>query len=199
MADRGRALAPGGIQLAGLARIAMMFGKHRRHPLAILQALARHRHQKLQGQLRRDFALPHLLLDRFRQNLHQREPPRYPAHAAIEAARQLIQPVAEALLQLGQQPTHLQRGLMLAQPQRAVQQHCRRLAHRPYHRFHCVPAQLLQCSDPLVAVDDHVTIRLAFRRNHHDRCLLPDSASDANSRRCRAGWRTRRCSQRRSS
>jgi DNA replication protein DnaC len=27
----------------------------------------------------------------------------------------------------------------------------------------------------------------------------PTSASDASSRRCRAGWRTRRCSQRRSS
>ena len=111
-ADRGRALAPGGIQLAGFARIAVMLGEDRRHPLAILQALARHRHQKLHGHLRQDLALAHLLLDRFRQNLHQRQPPRYPAHAAIEPARQLIQPVAEALLQLCQQPAHLQRGLV---------------------------------------------------------------------------------------
>ena len=49
---RGRTFAPRGIQLTGLARIAVMLGEDRRHPLAILQALARHRHQKLQGHLR---------------------------------------------------------------------------------------------------------------------------------------------------
>jgi hypothetical protein len=112
-ADRGRPLAPGGIQLAGCARLAVMLGEDRRHPLAILQALARYRHQKLQRHLRQDLALAHLLLDGFRQNLHQRQSPRYPAHATIEPARQLIQTVAEAVLQLRQQPTHLQRGFVL--------------------------------------------------------------------------------------
>ena len=135
--------------------------------------MARHRHQKLHGHLRRDLALAHLLLDGFRQSLHQRQPPRYPAHAAVEAARQLIQAVAETLLQLGQQPAHFERGLVFRQPERTVQQHGRRLAHRPHHRFHRVPAQLLQSRDPLVAVDDHVTVRLAFRRYHHDGGLLP--------------------------
>jgi len=101
-ADRGRPLAPGGIQLSGLARIAVMFGEDRRHSLAVFQVLACHRHQKLQRHLRQDLALAHLLLDRFRQNLHQRQPPRYPAHATIEPARQLIESVAEALLQLCQ-------------------------------------------------------------------------------------------------
>ncbi len=172
-ANRGWPLAPGGIQLAGLARIAVMMGEDRGHALAILQALPRHRHQKLQGHLCRDFAVAHLLLDRFRQNLHQRQPPRYPTHATIEPPRQLIETVAEALLQLGQQPAHFQRGLMFAQPQRAVQQHGRSLAHRPYHRFYRVPAQLRQRRDPLVAVNDHVTVRLAFGRHHHDGRLLP--------------------------
>jgi hypothetical protein len=172
LAQRGRTFAPRGIQLAGFTRTAVMLGEDRRHPLAILQALARHRHQKLQGHLCRDLALAHLLLNGFRQNLHQRQPPRHPAHAAIEPARQLVEPVAEALLQLGQQPTHLQRGLVFGQAQRAVQQHCRGLAHRPYHRFRRVPAQLLQRRDPLVAVDDHVTVRLAFSRHYHDGCLL---------------------------
>ena len=110
-ADRGRALAPGGIQLAGLARIAVVLGEDRRHPLAVLQALARHRHQKLHRHLGQDLALAHLLLNGFRQNLDQRQPPRYPAQAAIKPARQLIQSVAEALLQLRQQPAHFQRGL----------------------------------------------------------------------------------------
>jgi hypothetical protein len=97
-----------------------MLGEDCGHPLAILQALACHRHQKLQRHLRQDLALAHVLLDCLRQNLHQRQTPRYPAHAAIEPARQLIEPVAEALLQLGQKPTHLQRGLVFGQPQRAV-------------------------------------------------------------------------------
>jgi hypothetical protein len=151
----------------------VLLGEDRRHPLAILQALARHRHQKLQRHLRQDLALAHLLLDRFRQNFHQRQAPRYPAHTTIESARQLVEPVAEALLQLGQQPTHLQRGLVFGQAQRAVQQHRGSLAHRPHHRFHRVPAQLLQSRDPLIAVDDYVTVCLAFRRYDHDGCLLP--------------------------
>jgi hypothetical protein len=102
LADRWRALAPGAVQLPRFARIAVMLGEDGGHPLAILQALACHWHQKLQRHLRQNLALAHLLLDRFRQNLHQRQPPRYPAHAAIKSARQLIQPVAEAPLQLRQ-------------------------------------------------------------------------------------------------
>jgi hypothetical protein len=171
-ADRVRTLAPRGIQLAGFTRIAVMLGEDCCHPLAILQALACHRDQKFQGHLRQDLALAHLLLDHLRQNLHQRQPPRYPAHTAIEPARQPIQVVAEALLQLCQQPPYLQCGLVFGQAQRAVQQHCRGLAHRPYHRFHRVPAQLFQSRDPLVPVDDHITVRLAFRRHHHNGCLL---------------------------
>ena len=61
---------------------------------------------------------------------------------------------------------------MFRQSQRAIQQHRRSLAHRPHHRFHRVPAQLLQRLDSLVPIDDHVTVRLAFRRTTHDGCLL---------------------------
>ena len=172
-ADRGRTFAPRGIQLAGFTRIAVMLGEDCGHPLAILQTLACHRHQKLQRHLRQDFALAHLLLDRFRQNFRQRQPPRHPAHATIEPARQLIEPIAEALLQLSQQPAYLQRGLVFGQAQRTIQQHRRSLAHRPYHRFHRVPAQLLQSRDPLIAVDDHVAVRLTFDGYHHDGRLLP--------------------------
>ena len=71
-ADRGRTPAPRGIQLAAFTRIAVMLDKDRGHPLAIVQALACRRHQKLQRHLRQDLALAHLLLDRLRQNLHQR-------------------------------------------------------------------------------------------------------------------------------
>lgn len=112
LADRRRALAPGGIQLTGLPCIAVVLSEDRGHPLAVLHALACHRHQKLHRRLRQDLALAHLLLDAFRQKLHQGQPPRYPAHATVEPARQLLQSVAEALLQLRQQPAHLQRRLV---------------------------------------------------------------------------------------
>jgi hypothetical protein len=85
--DRWRTFAPRGIQLAGFTRIAVVLGEDLCHPLAVLQALASHRHQKLQRHLRRDLALAYLLLDRFRQNLHQCQSPRYPAHTAVEPTR----------------------------------------------------------------------------------------------------------------
>jgi len=66
LANRGRSPVPGAIQLPSFARIAVVLGENRRHPLAIFEALPRHRHQKLHGYLRRDFAFAHLLLDRFR-------------------------------------------------------------------------------------------------------------------------------------
>ena len=171
-ADRGRALPPGGIQLARFARIAMMLGKDRGHALAILQTLPRHRHQKLHRRLRRDLPLAHLLLDGLRQQFHQRQSPRHPAHAAIKSSCQLIQAKAETLLQLLEQPAYFQRGFLLAKAQRTIQQHGRRFAHRPHHRLHRVPPQLLQRRDPLVAVDHHVPARLTFSRHHHNGRLL---------------------------
>ena len=74
-ADRTRALAPSGVQLAGFAHLRAALGEDGGHPPAVFQALACHRGQELHGHLRRDLSLPHLLLDRFRQNLHQRQPP----------------------------------------------------------------------------------------------------------------------------
>ena len=69
-ADRGRSAPPGIIQLAGFPGIAVMRGENGRHALAVLQALARHRHQKLHRHLHRNPALAHLLLDRLRQQFH---------------------------------------------------------------------------------------------------------------------------------
>lgn len=170
--DRPRALAPGGVQKACFAHLRVTLGENVRHPPTVFQALARYRREELQRHLRQDLPLPHLLLNRLRQNLHQRQPPRHPTHAAVEAAGQLFQPVAEALLQLRQQPAHFQRRLRFGEAQRALQQYRRGLAQRPHHRFHRVPPQLLQRRDSLVAVDDHVPIRLIFGRHHHDGRLL---------------------------
>jgi hypothetical protein len=51
LTNDSRSPAPGCIQLAGFARIAVMLGEDGGHALAILQALPRHRHQKLHRHL----------------------------------------------------------------------------------------------------------------------------------------------------
>jgi hypothetical protein len=60
---------------------------------------------------------------------------------------------------------------VIARTHRPVQKQSLHFAQRPDHRFDHVPAQLLERSDPLIAVDHQVTIRL-LSRNHHDRRLL---------------------------
>ena len=172
LADRGRSPPPGGIQLPSFACIAVMLSKDHRHALAVLLALAGYRHQKFHCRLRRDLALAHLLLNSLRQKLDQCQTPRHPRHAAIEPPRQLIKAVAEALLQLAKQPTHFKRGFLFGKAQRAIQQHGRRFAQGPHHRVYCVPPQLLQSYDPLVAIDDYVAVRLALGCYNHDGRLL---------------------------
>ena len=127
-AARGRSSAPGSIQLPGFARVAAMLGEDHRHALTILQALSRYRHQKLHRHLGRDLAVAHLLLDGLRQQLHQRQAPRHPTHAAVELSRQPFQAVLETLRRLLQQPAHFQGALWFGETQRAVQQHGRGFA-----------------------------------------------------------------------
>jgi hypothetical protein len=173
LAGQGRGVAPGGIQLPGLPRIAVMLSEHRGHALAVVQADARHRHQKLHGQVGGELSLAYLLLDALRQQIHQGQAPRHPTEAAIKAARQLLLSIAVALLQLRQQPTFFQRRLVGGEAQRTVQHQGLGFAQRPDHRFHRVSAQLLERRQALVAVDDQVPVRLAFDRYHHDGRLLP--------------------------
>src|ERR1017187_9161567 len=67
LAGHRRSLAPGRIQLPGLPRVATVFDECGRHSLAMLRTHTGHRHQILHSHWRRDLALAHLLLDRFRQ------------------------------------------------------------------------------------------------------------------------------------
>jgi hypothetical protein len=172
LAHHARAFAPGGIELSGLPRIATMPGKSGRHPLAMIHADSGDRHQILHRHLRRDLSFAHLLLDGFWQELDEPQSPRYPAHAPIKAARQFFQRVAKALLHLRQQPALFERAFLLAESQRPVQQQSFGFAHRPYGRFHRVPAQLLQRRDALVPVDHHIAAAVVVREHDYDRCLL---------------------------
>jgi hypothetical protein len=75
LASHARAFAPSCIELPGLPRVAMVRDESGAHAHAIVGVDTRHGHQILHRHLRPEFALAHLLLDRFRQQLHQRQPP----------------------------------------------------------------------------------------------------------------------------
>jgi hypothetical protein len=172
LANRAGAVPPGRIELSGLPRVATVLHESGGHPLAILHLDARHRHQILHRQLHAQHSFAHLLLDGFRQKFDQRQSPRYPTHAAVEAARQVIQTVTEALFHLRQQPALFQSGRVLTETQRTLQQQSFGLAHRPDCSFHRVPAQLLERRDALVAIDHQVTAGLAGGGHHDDGRLL---------------------------
>jgi len=67
-----RAVAPGGVQLGGLPCVAVKFDECRGHLLAVLQAHARDRSQKLHGHMGADFAVADLLLNRLGKQVDQR-------------------------------------------------------------------------------------------------------------------------------
>lgn len=170
-AQGGGALAPGLPEHAHLTRAQLVAGDSRGQGLARLAVGARHRKQVLHGRVSANRTLPDQLLDRHRQSLHQAQPARHPARAAVETLRQPFQVQPEAALQLGEQPALLERRLRLRLPQRAVQQQCLGLAQRPHRGDHDIAVQKPQRAQPLVPVDHHVATRLA-RRDHDDRHLL---------------------------
>ncbi len=102
LADHARAVPPCGVELSGLPCVATVLDEGGSHPFAVLQIDPRDRHQILHRQLRAQRSFAHLLLDRFRQQLDQCQAPRYPTHAAVEAARQFVERATKALLHLHQ-------------------------------------------------------------------------------------------------
>jgi len=178
LANRRGGRAPGGIQLSRFTAAQAMPRKSLRHAPAVFRTAPRHRHQELHRHMRRDRAAAHLLLHALRKQLDQSHPPRHPTRAAIKTAGQLLQSIAEALLQLHQQPALFQRRLVIATAHGTIQKQGLRFAQRPDHRLDRVPTQLSERRHPLVAVDDQVMLRL-LGGDHHDRRLLA-----AGSQRC---------------
>jgi hypothetical protein len=169
--DRPCCASPGGIQLSRFTAAQPVAGKSLCHAPAVFPTAPGHRHQILHRHMRRDRAAAHLLLHTRRKQFHQRHPPRHPTRAAIKTPRQLLQPMAEALLQFHQQPALFERCVVVPTTHGAIQKQSLQLAHRPDHRLHRVPAQLLKGSDSLIAVDHQITINL-FGCDHDDRRLL---------------------------
>jgi hypothetical protein len=67
LADHARTIPPGGIELSGLARTAMVLHECGGHPRAVFRAGSRHGHEILHRHLRCDGSFAYLLLDAFRQ------------------------------------------------------------------------------------------------------------------------------------
>jgi hypothetical protein len=174
LAQGGSCVAPSGVPLPGFAAGEVVPGDYLRQAHAVLRVGPRHRHQILHGNVGTDGTVPHLLLHAGRQQLDQRQPARYPTQAAIKAARQLVQAIAEALLQLRQQPAFFQRRGAFGHVQRTFQHQRFGLAQRPDHGFHRVPPQLLQGRHALVTVDHQVPVRMIGDGHHDDGRLLPD-------------------------
>ena len=116
-ADHVRAVPPGSIELRGLPCVAMVLDESVGHACAVVHVDSRHRHQILHRQLRTESAFTHLLLDGFRQQFDQRQTPRHPTHAAVEAACELVERASETSLHLHQQPTLFERAFRWTEPQ----------------------------------------------------------------------------------
>ncbi len=173
LAYRGRRRAPGAIQLARLAGRTLPPGKDLCHPPAVLAADPGHRRQALHRDLWRDLARAHPFLHLVWQKFDQRQAARHPTGTAIEAQRQLFHTMAEAPLQLLQQPPFLQLRQPPRPPQGVFQQHRLQFAGRPDHGFHAVPPQLLERPYALIAVNHQIALRrLLCQGHHHDWRLL---------------------------
>jgi len=71
LAYHARAFPPGSVELSRFPRVAMLLHEGQCHARALFPIDPRHRHQILHRQLRAQLSFPHLLLDGFRQQLHQ--------------------------------------------------------------------------------------------------------------------------------
>ncbi len=166
-------MAPCGVEFAGLPAREAMTRQRIGHPLAIVEAGSRHGHENLHRHLRGDLTGAYLLLNALGQSLHQRQAARHPTRASVEAARQLVEAVTETFVELGKQPPLLQRRLRFRETHGPVQQQCFGFTHRPDHGLDRVAAELFESCDPLVAVDDQVTVGFSVHGDHDNRRLLP--------------------------
>ena len=158
LAGNAFGVAPGVIEVGGLARGPMLLREDLRHALALFLIDSRHWRQIAHRNLRGDPALAYQLLDGFRKRFHQRQAARHPRRAAVETPRQIVDRVAELFFHLRQQPALFERRFRLAvHTQGSNQQQGFGFAHRVQNDgIDRVAPQLLQRGDALVAVDHQI-------------------------------------------
>jgi hypothetical protein len=140
--------------------------------LAVLGAGTRHGHQEFHRHVGRDRTTADLLLHTFREQFYQRQPARHPTHAAIKTARQLLQAVAETLLEFCQQPAFFQSAVSFRPTQGTIQHQSFRFAQGPEHCFDRVSTEFFQSRDALITVDDQISVGLVGHRDNDDGGLL---------------------------
>lgn len=115
--DTLRAVAPGRVEFRGLACGASMGGQGCSRSHAVLPVDPGHGDQEAHGYVGAQLPAADLFLNLVGKQLHQRQPAADPARAAVKAAGQLFQGIAEPLVQFRQQPALFQRrvGLPTAQ------------------------------------------------------------------------------------
>ena len=167
-----RALAPGSIDLANFASAELITGNLFGKAFAGAAVGARNRNQVLHGRMRSDFPEADVLLDRLGQLAHQRQAARNPRHASVKTPGKIVQVQTQALVQLRKQPSLFECCLSFGRAQGPVQNQRFGFIHVPNRRAYRVASETLQCSDPLVAVNDKKSIRLFRQGNDYDRNLL---------------------------
>jgi hypothetical protein len=172
LADRRRAIDVRLVQATDLARGQAARGDRLGQPHAGGRVGARQGDEVLHRRMRREPPVLDPPLHDVGQLAHQAQPPRHPAHAAVEAARQLLHGHAVILHQRAQEPAFLDGTRGPLGVQTVPEDQRLRLGHLPADRLHRVAMQPLQAPHALVPVDDDV--RIAERRDHHDRHLLPE-------------------------
>jgi hypothetical protein len=99
--NRRRRVSPSGVQLPRFTTGEVVLRKDLGHARAVFGAGTRHGHQEFHGHMSRERTAADLLLHAFWEQVHQCQAVRYPTHAVIKSARQLLHTVVEALLEFG--------------------------------------------------------------------------------------------------
>ena len=165
------ARAKGRHEIANLPGRQLLAGDRVDEALASLPVGARQRDQALHRRVRSDLTAKHPSLDRFRKIADQGQSPAHPAHASIEAPREILQRQVEAQVQLAQPQPLLERRLLGGGPHQSAEQQRVGFFQVPAGGPDHVATETLHRPDPLVAVHDDEALGL-LRGHHHDRHLL---------------------------
>jgi hypothetical protein len=113
---------PGRHEIANLPGRQLLAGDRVNEALASFPVGARQRDQALHRRVRGDLTAKDSTLNRFRKVAHQGEPPAHPAHASIEAPRDILQRKTETQVQLAQPRPLLARRLLGGGPHQSAEQ-----------------------------------------------------------------------------
>ena len=158
-------------EIAHLPGRQLLAGNRLDEALASFPIGARQRDQALHRRVRSDLTAKHPSLDRFRKIADQGQSPAHPAHASIEAPREILQRQVEAQVQLAQPQPLLERRLLGGGPHQSAEQQRVGFFQVPAGGPDHVVPETPHRPDPLVPVHDDEALGL-LRGHHHDRHLL---------------------------